>query len=276
MKRLIITLLVAFTSFLSSAQNAEDAQGKKHGKWILRGKHKPGSGYSDETIVEQGSYSHGRKTGVWIKFHKDGKTAKLKGNYINNRPSGNYSRYYANGKLKESGFFSDEKQQGTLTRYYSNGQIAYLASFGTEGKENGTVKHYFENGKIQAEYTLSGGKLNGIYRQYNENGTVKFAYNTVNGKMVETIKNNTANSKEVTPSDSDETPPTVKNPITKGVTFFAEGYNKVYNENDEIWLDGNFKGGQLYDGKVYVYSANGLLKHIKIFKEGKFHSFSQN
>jgi antitoxin component YwqK of YwqJK toxin-antitoxin module len=125
------------------AQNAKDAQGKKHGKWILRGKDKPGLGYSDETIVEQGSYSHGRKTGVWIKFHKDGKTAKLKGNYINNRPSGNYTRYYANGKLKESGFFSDEKQQGTLTKYYSNGQISYQASFGPEGKENGTVKHYY-------------------------------------------------------------------------------------------------------------------------------------
>jgi antitoxin component YwqK of YwqJK toxin-antitoxin module len=67
----------------------------------------------------------------------------------------------------------------------------------------------------------------------------------------------------------------VTNPITKGVTFFSEGYNKVYNENDEIWLDGNFKAGQLYDGKVYIYNDDGILKKIKIYKEGKFHSLGQ-
>ena len=97
------------------------------------------------------------------------------------------------------------------------------------------------------------------------------------GKISQTVKaNNPKKDDDFSQSDQNETPPFVKNPITKGVTFFPEGYNKVYNVNDEIWLDGNFKEGQLYDGKVYVYSSNGLLKKIKIFKEGKFHSIGQN
>jgi antitoxin component YwqK of YwqJK toxin-antitoxin module len=49
----------------------------------------------------------------------------------------------------------------------------------------------------------------------------------------------------------------------------------VYNENDEIWLDGNFRNGNLWDGKVFSYGEDGLLRKVKIFKEGKFHSYSQ-
>ena len=73
----------------------------------------------------------------------------------------------------------------------------------------------------------------------------------------------------------DENPPKITNPKTKGVRFIPSGYNTIYNENDEIWQDGNFKDGQLYDGKVYVYGSNGLLIKIKVFKEGKFHSLEQ-
>lgn len=262
---------------LTMAQNAKDNNGKKHGKWVVRGKDKPSLGYADDAVVEKGTYSHGRKIGTWLKFHKDGKTVKLKGNYENNRPSGNYTRYYVNGNIKESGTFIEEKQQGTLTKYYRNGQISYQANYGDQGQETGTVRHYFENGAVQAEYALKEGKLNGIYKQFNEDGTVKFSYRMSEGKISETLKvTSSKNTEAFSSNDSNEKPPTVKNPITKGVTFFPEGYNKVYNENDEIWLDGNFKEGQLYDGKVYIYSNNGLLKQIKIFKEGKFHSIGQN
>jgi antitoxin component YwqK of YwqJK toxin-antitoxin module len=261
----------------ANAQNAKDKDGKKHGNWVIRGKDKPNLGYANDAVVEKGTYSHGRKTGIWLKFHKDGKTIKLKGNYENNRPSGNYTRYYANGNIKESGTFVEEKQQGTLTKYYKNGQISYQANYRDQGRESGTVKHYYENGMVQVEYNLKEGKLNGTYKQFNQNGSVKFSYRMSQGKVAETLKvTNSKNGDDFSPNVSNEKPPAVKNPITKGVTFFPEGYNKVYNENDEIWLDGNFKEGQLYDGKVYIYSKNGLLKQIKIFKEGKFHSIGQN
>lgn len=277
MKFLLGLWFSGFFCCLALGQNAKDKDGKKQGIWIFRGKDKPGSGYPNDAVVEKGSYSHGRKTGVWLKFHKDGKTVKLKGNYQNNRPSGNYTRYYSNGTIKESGTFSEEKQQGLLTKYHKNGKISYQANFSEAGEEEGTVKHFYENGMVQAEYTLLSGKLNGVYKQYSEDGTVKLSYRITDGKVTETLQVLTAHKvKDFSTTDSDEPPPIVKNPITKGVTFFPEGYNKVYNENDEIWLDGNFKDGQLYDGKVYVYSSNGLLKRIKIFKEGKFHSIGQN
>ena len=259
-----------------SAQNLRDEQGKKHGKWVIKGKDRPRSGYDADVVIEEGTYDHGRKTGIWIKYNKDGKTIKLKGNYVNNRPKGNYTRYFKNGKIKESGTFGDESYTGTLIRYHENGKIAYQATFGADGKETGTVKYYYENGNLEAEYGLKKGKVEGVYTQYNEDGSVKLSMKFSAGKVSETIQTPPKKTKEsYTEPESNEPPPVVTNPITKGVTFFSEGYNKVYNENDEIWLDGNFKAGQLYDGKVYIYNKDGILKKIKIYKEGKFHSLGQ-
>jgi len=95
------TVVSFMCSHFSWAQNLKDEDGKKHGKWVVRGKDRPKSGYASNAIIEEGTYHHGRKTGVWIKYNKDGKTVKLKGNYVNNRPNGNYTRYFSNGKVKE-------------------------------------------------------------------------------------------------------------------------------------------------------------------------------
>lgn len=273
----VLFLLVLIPVGFTHGQNKRDDQGKKHGAWVIKGKDRPGAGYAKDAVVEKGSYSHGRKTGVWVKFFKDGQHVKLKGNYVNNRPNGNYTRYYPNGKIKEVGTFGNKKQTGSLIRYYKNGQISYKATFTADGKESGGVKHFYENGKLQAEYTIVSGKVNGTYKQYNENGTLKAALKFNNGRMTETVKaNKPGGNDDYSNPDSKEPPPFVKSPITKGVKFFPDGYNKVYNANDEIWLDGNFKNGQLFDGKVYIYSSNGILKRIRIYKEGKFHSLGQN
>ena len=49
--------------------NLTDAQGKKQGKWIIRGRHKPGTCYQPEQKVEEGKYSDNRKTGIWIEYY---------------------------------------------------------------------------------------------------------------------------------------------------------------------------------------------------------------
>lgn len=276
MTRMLLVSVALIVISLSWSQNRLDANGKKHGKWVFYGKDKPTPGYKPTTKVEEGIFEHGRKTGSWTKFYSDGVTIKLQGNYINNRPQGSYSRFHTNGALKEKGSFGNEKNQGQLVRYYPNGKLAYSATFDSNGKESGTVKHYYANGNVMATYNLNDGKPYGEYVQYNENGTVRFTI-AINGNKV--VKKVTKTPPKISETHSEPPPsgppPKVTNPNTKGVTFFPEGYNKVYNTNDELWLDGNFQKGQLYDGKVYEYGANGLLKRVKIYKEGKFHSYSQ-
>ena len=40
-------------------------------------------------------------------------------------------------------------------------------------------------------------------------------------------------------------------------------------------MDGEFKNGKLYNGKLYIYDENGLLEKIEIYKKGKYHSDAQ-
>ena len=50
--------------------NKIDIDGKKQGKWVLLGKHKPGTCYAPDAKVEEGKYQDNRKKDVWIEFGK--------------------------------------------------------------------------------------------------------------------------------------------------------------------------------------------------------------
>ena len=52
--------------------------------------------------------------------------------------------------------------------------------------------------------------------------------------------------------------------------IIKDGYHKTYNENKDILMDGEFKGGKLWEGKHYIYDENGLLEKIEVYKEGKY------
>ena len=101
---------------------------------------------------------------------------------------------------------------------------------------------------------------------FSENGTIISA---------KTFQKKLPEKKIVIIVDKSGDPPYLKNPKTKGVQFNFFGYNKVYNENDEIWMDGIFKNGQLWDGKVYTYDKDGILQRVLVYKEGQYHSEGQ-
>ena len=63
------TVVYFLCSHVSLAQNLKDEDGKKHGKWVIKGKDRPKSGYESNAVIEEGTYHHGRKTGVWIKYN---------------------------------------------------------------------------------------------------------------------------------------------------------------------------------------------------------------
>ena len=202
------------------AQNKKDSNGKKQGKWVYLGSDKKSSCYGANVKVEEGYYTNGRKTGEWIKYHPDGKTVKLKGNYVNNRPEGNYSRYYSNGVMRETGSFNNNNYKGELVRYHKNGQVAYRAQFNDKGEEMGVVKHYYKNGKVQLEYAKIDGKLSDKIKMYYLNGTVKSIQLVQGGKPGKIEKNLSPNKHNVEKVYQDEFPPKVTSPKTKGYDLF--------------------------------------------------------
>lgn len=57
-----------------------------------------------------------------------------------------------------------------------------------------------------------------------------------------------------------------------GSGFKENGYNKIFNDNDDIWQDGEFRNGKLWDGKLYEYDSDGILMRVRVYKEGGYHS----
>ncbi len=72
-----------------------------------------------------------------------------------------------------------------------------------------------------------------------------------------------------------ETTTRVIAPKIKDGKFNPNGYNKVYNSNEELYQDGEFKDGRLFNGKMYVYDEDGILLKVKVYKDGAYHSDGQ-
>jgi antitoxin component YwqK of YwqJK toxin-antitoxin module len=278
MIKLTFIFCIVFCASYVHAQNKKDVHGKRTGKWIYTGADKPSSGISKTGKVEEGIYLEGRKEGIWTKYHKDGKTPKLKGNYSNNRPEGSFSRFYSNGQLMEQGSFGKNGYKGNLVRYFDNGQIAYKAVYNNDGQETGKVQYFHENGKIALEYSMKNGILTGKVNRYNSQGNLieSMDVTTTGGiSNVKTFSNPPKTNEKAATTQTVVYPPKIANPRMKGLKFVTNGYNKVYNDNDEIWMEGEFKNGQLWDGKVYDYDADGILQKVRIFKLGRYHSDGQ-
>jgi antitoxin component YwqK of YwqJK toxin-antitoxin module len=275
----------AETALYASAQvnqndeiNKRSADGKKQGKWIYYGQDRPSEGFPAKGKIEEGEYKDDRRVGLWIMYYNDGITPKLKGVYNNNRPSGKYVKYHANGRIKEIGNFDDGVYSDSLKRYHPNGKLEYEASYNSTGKENGKVKFFYPNGQVEYEYTSLNGVASGKATRYYENGDVKemIEYNG-DGSLKNSVEKEMERPKvQVTnPTVAAETAPKITKPIVKNGKFQPNGYNKVYNVEGEIWQDGDFKEGKLFNGKVYVYDRDGILLKVKVFKNGVYHSDGQ-
>jgi antitoxin component YwqK of YwqJK toxin-antitoxin module len=258
--------------------NQKSADGKKQGKWIYYGKDRPQEGYPVDGKIEEGPYKDDRKEGTWIKYHNDGVTPKLKGEYVSNRPKGSYTKYHPNGKVKEVGVFEKNQYQDSLRRFHENGQLEYEAKYNENGKEQGKVRYFYPHGQVEFEYTSTNGIPSGKATRYYENGDVKEIIEYASdGSVAKSDQKEMVNPavRVKDPGASSEGAPKITSPIVKGGKFQPNGYNKVYNSDDEIWQDGDFKDGRLYNGKVYVYDKDGILLKVKVYKSGLYHSDGQ-
>lgn len=141
----IFTLLFVLT--LSIAVNAQsyeieskkdtfnliDANAKKQGKWIIRGMHKPHSGYMPEQKIEEGWYKNNRKIGVWVEYYTNS-NLKSKITFVDGRPHGPSTMYYENGNIKEDGTWSNNRWVGNYKSNLENGDVIEII-FDDKGKE---------------------------------------------------------------------------------------------------------------------------------------------
>lgn len=289
------TLLIAFLIFITSSSGAlaltppdneqnglggsVDEQGRKQGRWVILGKHKPNKGYPEEGKIEEGDYKDDRKEGLWIRYYKSG-NIKARQTFANGRPKGEFELLNdeTQNVIKKGAFEKGKGYQGQLETNYADGTPKSRVNFNESGLEDGEVKYYYPNGQIQMEYTAVSGKKTGTMTTYYPNGNVKrkVTYGP-DGKATSTEDFERVDE-EVTLEDPNKDnkeavgPPTGAEPANG--KFKPNDYNKLL-KNGEVWQDGMFKNGKLWDGKIYIYDADGLIQKVEIYKNGRYHSDGQ-
>lgn len=258
--------------------NKIDLAGKKQGKWILMGKHKPGTCYSVNQKAEEGQFAENRKTGNWIEYFCNG-NKKSNIPFINGRPEGYAYLYYENGNLKEEGNWKINRWVGNYKLYYENGQVQHDFKFNEGGKREGQQVYKYENGQTAIEGSFANGKESGVIKEYYESGDTKAIKTFNNGEVdvasIKTFENDkqpvktenkaiaNAPSKAVAEVKKDET-----TADAKAGTITLNGKHILYNKNKQVSKEGIFKDSRLMEGKAYIYNDNGILTRVAIYKNG--------
>jgi len=253
-----------------------DANGRQ-GYWIIYGKDAPEKPeYPAMGKVEQGAYKDNKKTGEWIFYHTDGATPRTKGNFIDGRPNGSYVKINTGGVIIEKSTYNNGKQNGDFTTYDNDGNLAIQKTFNVDGKEDGAITHYFPNGQVEYILTKINGTPTGEATRYWPDGSVKeITVYGADGKIISTTVVN-AEATVATKVENGTGGPNGSNGIRKdGKDFACSGYNKLYNQSEEIWMDGTFKNCKLWDGELYKYDKDGILLKFEVWKNGAYHSDGQ-
>jgi antitoxin component YwqK of YwqJK toxin-antitoxin module len=270
----------AFELNKSDTINRVDVNGRKQGKWMLFGRHKPGSCYASDQKAEEGRYEENRKTGIWLEYYCSA-TLRNKITYTNGRPDGYAQMFHENGKILEEGIWKNNRWVGSYKLYYENGQIQHEFIFNASGKRNGPQKYFYENGQMAIEGNFANGKEDGLIKEYYENGELKaeknYADGTVDvGSIREYQPNKPLPSKIASPENAppvkvreDEMPNEAVKMSSKGPQILNGQYT-LYNKNRQISKDGIFKDNRFIDGKAYLYDDNGILTRIAVYKNGLY------
>lgn len=248
-KYIFTFLILSLTSigFSQKKINQRDETNFKTGHWIYFGKDRPEMNYCSDCKVEEGDYINDRKEGVWIKYHSNG-NQKLKGEFVNGRPKGPYEKYWQNGNLKEKGCFDQTKnnnycENDTTYRYDSLGVLIEKFTANYTSLETKVIEKTLCTWKSEIEVV------------YESDSTKSNITQVSNYQPKEIIYQSSMNM--------------------KGVPFNPDGYNKVYTEVNELYLEGIFKNGLFWDGKHYVYDQDGILLKVEVYKDGKYFSEGQ-
>lgn len=279
MHNLLLTVLLLCcvkVSAQTDTLNQLDENGMKQGYWIIFGIDKPEKGYPADGKIEEGTYKDGRKNGLWVKYHPDGKTPKLKAHFINNRPNGEYWKYFKNEFLREHGRWKGGKNVLIFEKYYNSGCLEFICEDSIRTYYQDNCSRFGTAGRID---TLRGSSAYATeitrpsqINPYPSDIKEMVIYDSSGAVMRVYVPDSTKQHQQTIPTYS---PDGWEGQVKGNQKFKPNGYNKLYNKDDELWMDGEFKNGKLWNGKLYIYDNDGILTKIEIWKNGKYHSDGQ-
>lgn len=268
-KLFVVAAAVLFSLVTMRAQlNQTDANGRKEGPWIYDGAMAKDPTYAAYAKVEEGDYFHDQKSGLWKRYHPNGHV-RSEITYVHGMPMGPYKLYYADGQLEEEGNWQEGKHIRQMRRYYSNGKLKEELVYDDEGTKQGVQRLYHENGKLALEVPMDQGAEHGIQRRFDAEGALLEERQFENGKTkAGGVKSYMTNEQTKAANMAGQMPG--KEHQTNGAhPFDPNGYNVLYNKAGQVTMSGDFINGQLYNGRIQHYDANGLSAGTEIFTRGR-------
>jgi hypothetical protein len=296
-KLLLLTLLLLSVGFVQASnlktktsRNHINASGEREGFWVVSKDNDPIVEGEEAVKYKEGSYKNGRKEGVWITYYEDGVTPRLIGEYADNRPAGTYFRFDKKGELVQA---SSVPKRISIKQSVQSSNSVYSCKMMFNQREMIAGQVFFTHRLFKKDLSFQfwvGESLEQVksetklvdYSWLNANYTkVLMTYTAIRTpkKMrAEPLASSVSPVKEKKQNPNTKGlayyhPPVLKDPrVSKGMVFMPNGLNKVYTESAEIWMDGHFKDGQLYTGKVFVYDHDGVLLKVRLYKNGVYES----
>jgi len=253
--------------------NKVDADGKRQGFWRVVGPVKNKPDHDGGKLYEEGNYVDSKKTGMWKRFWPNGKLLS-EIEYKQNRPLGNYRIYHKDGTIEEQGNWEYNTNTGDFKRYHDNGNLAQDFHFSENGLRNGEQKYYHDNGRLAVDVNIVNGKEQGTLKRYYENGDLKAEVEYNEGKADQSLSRwvGPIKDNQVTKAKPTKASPKVstEETVNEAARFKHNGQNTLYNKNRQITQTGEFKNGQLFNGKLYKRNQNGILYKIEMYREGVY------
>ncbi|MFW6202880.1 MAG: toxin-antitoxin system YwqK family antitoxin, partial [Marinilabilia sp.] len=139
-----------------------------------------------------------------------------------------------------------------------NGKKAYEWHYDETGKRTGEQKYYHPNGELQYSGKWENGEVTGEIKVFDEKGNLAEKRQYDDGEFRQTI----AISDQPTNAEENDEP--------KRSPFHGTGHYTLKSLDGKTIKEGYFRGGQLQDGKHFIYDENDSLIETRIVENGRY------
>ena len=204
-----------------NAPNAVDANGNKQGKWIK---------YNGNTLIYKGTFKNNKPVGEFLRYYPNGKL-KAKQNFGAINDGSSFAQLYNNeGKLFAKGKYIGTLKDSVWTYFSSKGTILLKQTY-TQDTLNGLHKKFFTSGKLYETVNYHKGIKEGEVKRYYEDGQIRlkasYSNDLLNGQYTTYYPNNK---------------PEMRGNYKAGR---KEGIWSIYNENGIVYMSQTYTNGEL-------------------------------
>lgn len=170
---LLFFICLHFSSFSQEVLNKTDAAGKKQGHWVKLDINKK--------KVYEGNFVNDRPNGQFIYYYPTGEK-KAETVFSKNGTIARTKMYSIGGKIMGEGKYINEKKDSVWKFYDDEGGLISEESY-LNGQKNGKSKVFYTNGQLADERNWKAGVLDGPRVDYFESGSLKYKGTYVDGKL---------------------------------------------------------------------------------------------